>query len=44
MNQSAFESSYTGFTSDGAEWLVNNTQIKFIGKTLNIYILFLGFS
>lgn len=31
MKRRAFEPNYTGFTSDGAEWLVNHTQIKFVG-------------
>ncbi|CAH9144622.1 unnamed protein product [Cuscuta epithymum] len=31
MNQSAFEPSYTGFTTDGAKYLVENTDIKLVG-------------
>ncbi|KAL2477286.1 Cyclase family protein [Forsythia ovata] len=31
MHKTEFDSSYTGFQKDGAEWLVNNTDIKLIG-------------
>ncbi|EEF43620.1 conserved hypothetical protein [Ricinus communis] len=31
MLQNKFDSSYVGFMSDGAEWLVENTNIKFAG-------------
>ncbi|XP_022869355.1 uncharacterized protein LOC111388782 [Olea europaea var. sylvestris] len=31
MYQEEFDSSYTGFQKDGAEWLVKNTDIKLIG-------------
>lgn len=27
-----FDSSYTGFTEDGAKWLVDNTDIKLVGE------------
>ena len=27
-----FDSSYSGFTEDGAKWLVENTDIKLIGE------------
>jgi hypothetical protein len=27
-----WDSSYVGFTTDGADWLVQNTNIKFVGK------------
>ena len=33
MWKKEFDSSYAGFTTDGAEWLVKNTDIKLIGKT-----------
>lgn len=31
MYKKEFESSYVGFTKDGAQWLVDNTDIKLIG-------------
>lgn len=31
MYQSSFASNYTGFTTDGAQYLVNNTDIKLVG-------------
>uniref|UniRef100_A0A7N0TVT8 Cyclase n=1 Tax=Kalanchoe fedtschenkoi TaxID=63787 RepID=A0A7N0TVT8_KALFE len=31
MNQKAFDSSYVGFMKDGAQWLVDNTDIKLVG-------------
>ncbi|KAG8650791.1 cyclase-like protein 2 [Manihot esculenta] len=31
MFKSQFDSSYMGFTKDGAEWLVKNTDIKLVG-------------
>ncbi|XP_022897393.1 uncharacterized protein LOC111411053 [Olea europaea var. sylvestris] len=31
MYKTEFDSSYTGFQKDGAEWLVKNTSIKLIG-------------
>ena len=27
-----WDSSYVGFTTDGADWLVNNTDVKFVGE------------
>jgi hypothetical protein len=27
-----FDTSYVGFMKDGAQWLVDNTDIKFVGK------------
>ena len=32
MWKKEFDSSYVGFTTDGAEWLVHHTNIKFVGK------------
>lgn len=32
MWKKEFDSSYAGFTTDGAEWLVHHTNIKFVGK------------
>ncbi|KEH44123.1 kynurenine formamidase-like protein [Medicago truncatula] len=32
MFQKEFDSSYVGFTVDGAKWLVENTDIKLVGK------------
>lgn len=37
-----WDSSYVGFTTDGADWLVKNTNIKFVGK--NRLIWYLGFA
>ncbi|XP_020237099.1 cyclase-like protein 3 [Cajanus cajan] len=31
MYQKEFDSSYVGFTEDGADWLVKNTDIKLVG-------------
>ncbi|EPS62765.1 hypothetical protein M569_12024, partial [Genlisea aurea] len=31
MRKKEFDSSFVGFTKDGAEWLVNNTNIKLVG-------------
>ena len=31
MHQRAFDYSYTAFTADGAQWLVDNTEIALIG-------------
>ncbi|CAM8997506.1 unnamed protein product [Rhodiola kirilowii] len=31
MNKKTFESSYVGFMKDGAQWLVDNTDIKLVG-------------
>ena len=31
MQQRAFDYSYTAFTADGAQWLVDNTDIQLIG-------------
>ena len=32
MFKKKFDSSYVGFTEDGAQWLVENTDIKLVGK------------
>lgn len=32
MFQKEFDPSYVGFTVDGAKWLVENTDIKFVGR------------
>jgi len=32
MFQKEFDASYVGFTVDGAKWLVENTDIKLVGK------------
>jgi hypothetical protein len=34
MWKKAGDLSYVGFTEDGAQWLVDNTDIKLIGKKL----------
>ena len=33
-----FDTSYVGFTQDGAKWLVENTNIKLVGK-MNTFFL-----
>ena len=37
MFKKEFDSSYVGFMKDGAQWLVDNTDIKLVGKYL-IYV------
>lgn len=32
MFKNQFDTSYVGFTKDGAQWLVENTDIKLVGK------------
>jgi hypothetical protein len=32
MFKKEFDSSYVGFTVDGARWLVENTDIKLVGR------------
>lgn len=39
MFKKEFDTSYVGFMKDGAEWLVKNTDIKFVGKMLPSEIL-----
>lgn len=34
MFKNQFDTSFVGFTQDGAKWLVENTDIKLIGKLL----------
>lgn len=40
MWKKEFDTSFAGLTKDGAKWLVENTDIKLIGKAyyINIYI------
>lgn len=33
MFQKEFDTSYVGFMKDGARWLVENTDIKLVGKS-----------
>lgn len=50
MWKKEFDTSYVGFMKDGAQWLVDNTDIKLVGKYLkqihpwcafnNLYIKF----
>ena len=40
MFKEEFDTSYVGFMKDGARWLVENTDIKLVGK---IYAVFDGF-
>ena len=37
MFKKEFETSYVGFMKDGAQWLVDNTDIKLVGKYTNQY-------
>lgn len=41
MWKKEFDTSYVGFMKDGAQWLANNTDLKLVGKTMNVneYIL-----
>lgn len=34
-----FDTSYVGFMADGAKWLVENTDIKLVGKTKNFSVV-----
>lgn len=36
MWKKEFDTSYVGFTNDGSQWLVDNTDIKLIGTFLDI--------
>ena len=35
MHKKKFASDFTGFKKDGAQWLVDNTDIKLVGKILD---------
>lgn len=32
MYKKEFDTSYVGFMKDGAQWLVDNTDVKLVGK------------
>jgi len=36
MFKKEFDSTYVAFTTDGAQWLADNTDIKLVGKALAI--------
>ena len=38
MYKKEFDSSYVGFMKDGAKWLVENTDIKLVGKILTLIL------
>lgn len=38
MFQKEFDTSYVGFMVDGANWLVENTDVKLVGKVKNIVL------
>lgn len=38
-----FDTSYVGFMADGAKWLVENTDIKLVGKTKNFSVVYIFF-
>lgn len=41
MSIMEFDSSYVGFTQDGAQYLVDNTDIKLVGKIIiNLFSVF----
>lgn len=40
MWKAAGDMSYVGFTEDGAQWLVDNTDIKLVGKWLHFGITY----
>lgn len=42
MFKKEFDTSYVGFMKDGAKWLVDNTDIKLVGKTLIFFCKFLS--
>ena len=44
MFKKEFDTSYVGFTKDGAKWLVENTDIKLVGKALVRVFAFAGFA
>lgn len=42
MFKKEFDTSYVGFMKDGAQWLVDNTDVKLVGKTWNfVFMLFI---
>lgn len=41
MFRKEFDSSYVGFMRDGAKWLVENTDIKLVGKICISFFFFL---
>lgn len=43
MFKNQFDTSFVGFTTDGAKWLVDNTDIKLVGKLLTFFNLALLF-
>ena len=38
MWKKEFDTSFVGLMEDGAKWLVENTDIKLIGKEQHIYV------
>jgi len=38
MFKKEFDSSFVGFMVDGAKWLVENTDIKLVGKRWNYLV------
>jgi kynurenine formamidase len=43
MFKNQIDTSFVGFTTDGAKWLVDNTDIKLVGKLLTFFNLALLF-
>lgn len=41
MFKKEFDTSYVGFMKDGAQWLVDNTDIKLVGNNQTIHLLLL---
>lgn len=39
MWKKEFDTSFAGLTKDGAKWLVENTDIKLIGKPYCIFVI-----
>lgn len=39
MYKKEFDTSYVGFMKDGAKWLVENTDIKLVGKMQYPFVL-----
>lgn len=44
MSKKEFDTSYVGFMKDGAQWLVDNTDIKLVGESQNCCLCTIVFS
>lgn len=43
MFKKEFDTSYVGFMKDGAQWLVDNTDIKLVGNNLSLQVFMQSF-